>query len=128
MAAMSANVVKAQDFPFAKPDRNGDYFSNYAPMRGQVRKNTSNMAGSLWQVHSPGLNCRSQPDVKSPIIQQFKIGTILQADVGRGGSDEVLINGTDSQGKPWMSVRSQAGENYNCYVRANKRYIKPYRV
>jgi hypothetical protein len=58
--------------------------------------------------------------------RQFKKGTILQSDVGRGGSDEVVINGKDKQGKPWMRVRSVAGETYNCNVRANSRYIQPY--
>jgi hypothetical protein len=123
IALTSANAVAAQEMNFAKADRNGDYFSNYAPIQAQK---PSNSPGSLWQVVSPGLNCRRVSGMQSPIVRQFKKGTILQADVGRGGSDEVMINGKDKQGKPWMRVRSTAGETYNCNVRANRRYIQPY--
>ncbi len=124
IALTSANSVSAQD-GFAKPDRNGDYVGNYAPI--QAKSPTGRMmAGSLWQVVSPGLNCRSASGTQFPIVRSFKMGTLLQANVGRGGSDEVHINGKDNQGKPWMRVRSEAGEDYECNVRANRRYIKPY--
>jgi hypothetical protein len=108
---------------FAKPDRNGDYFDNYGPIQA---KKPGNDPGSLWQVISPGLNCRSDRGIQSPIVRSFKKGTILQANVGRGGSDEMWLNWKDQQGKPWMRVRSEAGEDYACNVRANSRYIKPY--
>ncbi len=132
IALTSANSVSAQD-GFAKPDdlrslvdhRNGDYFSNYAPIQAKSPSGRM-MAGSLWQVVSPGLNCRSGSGTQFSIVRSFKTGTILQANVGRGGSDEVVINGKDNQGKPWMRVRSEAGESYECSVRANRRYIKPY--
>lgn len=124
IALTCATAASAQDQPFATPDRNGDYFRNYAPIQA---KTPSNSPGSLWQVVSPGLHCRSEAGTQFSIVRSFKIGTILQANIGRGGSDEVLVNGRDHQGKPWMSVRSKAGENYACSVRSNSRYIKPYK-
>jgi hypothetical protein len=123
--AVTATNANA-DISFAKPDRNGDYLSNYAPLQGKKPANSKNMVGSLWQVVSPGLNCRSNGGTQFPMVRSFKKGTILQADVGRGGSDEVHINLKDKQGKPWMRVRNEAGEHYDCVVRANSRYIKPY--
>jgi hypothetical protein len=124
---LGANAVSAQDIEFATPDRNGDYFSNYAPIQGKQPANSKNMPGSLWQVVSPGLNCRRGTGTNFAIVRSFGKGTILQADVGRGGADEVLYNGKDKQGKPWMLVRSEAGESYSCNVRANIKYIKPYK-
>jgi hypothetical protein len=126
IALTSANPVAAQDLDFATPDRNGDYFSNYAPIQGKKPANSKNMVGSLWQVVSPGLNCRSGSGTQFSIVRSFNQGTILQADVGRGGSDEVVSNGKDTKGKPWMRVRREAGESYECNVRGNRRYIKPY--
>jgi hypothetical protein len=121
----SINSVAAADMPFATPDRNGDYASNYAPIQGKSL-GRGEMAGSLWQVIASGLNCRVDSGVQFPIVRSFSRGTVLQANVGRGGSDEVVINWKDKQGKPWMRVRSEAGESYECAVRANSRYIKPY--
>jgi hypothetical protein len=124
IALTSANPVSAQ-LSFAKPDRNGDYFSNYTPIQAKSPKGRL-MAGSLWQVVASGLNCRGSAGTQAPIVRSFKKGTILQANVGRGGSDEVHINWKDKQGQPWMPVRSEAGAEYDCAVRANSRYIKPY--
>jgi hypothetical protein len=123
IALTHGNAIAAQEMSFATPDRNGDYFSNYAPIQG---KKPANTPGSLWQVVSPGLNCRSGLGTQFSIVRSFKVGILLQADVGRGGSDEVVMNGKDNQGKPWMRVRSEAGKSYQCNVRANRRYIKPY--
>jgi hypothetical protein len=120
--AITATNSKA-DMVAAEPDRNGDYFRNEAPIQAERPYNSP---GSLWQVVSPGLNCRRESGTEFPIVRSFKEGTILQVNVGRGGSDEVLINAKDQQGKPWMSVRNEAGESYECSVRANSRYIKPY--
>jgi hypothetical protein len=120
----SINSVAA-DTPFATPDRNGDYASNYAPIQGKI-VGRGDMAGSLWIVVASGLNCRVDSGVQSSIVRSFTRRTVLQANVGRGGSDEVVINWKDKQGKPWMRVRSEAGESYECTVRANSRYIKPY--
>ncbi|MBD1857109.1 MULTISPECIES: hypothetical protein [Leptolyngbya] len=108
----------------SNPDRQGNYFSNEAPVKGTVQSPL--MRGSLWQVTVSYLNCRSNADAKSRIIRQFKRSELLQADVGRGGADEVLLNAKDKNGSPWMRVRSASGQNYKCYVRANRRYIQPY--
>lgn len=107
-----------------QPDRNGDYFSNQSSVSGRVVTPLS--PGSLWQVVSLGLNCRSSAGINHAIVHQFEQGQLLQADVGRGGSDEVLWNATDTNGNPWMWVRSPSGESYDCYVRANHNYIQPY--
>ena len=120
---IAAGSVLAQTSPVPKPDRNGNYFSNDAPIKGTVSGRL--MAGSLWQVVSRGLNCRSQKGTRHRIVRQFKQGGLLQADVGRGGADEVLLNAKDENGNPWMRVRSAQGTNYNCYVRANRLYIQP---
>ncbi|UBF25724.1 hypothetical protein K9N68_29925 [Kovacikia minuta CCNUW1] len=114
-------IALAQTVP--QPDPNGDYFSNEAPLK---RKNPppKMQAGSLWRVVSFSLNCRATPGVSQPVVRQYKQGSILEADVGRGGSDEVLMNAKDANGKPWMAVRGQSVEN-RCYVRANSKYIHP---
>ena len=110
--------------PVLQPDSNGDFFRNTAPISGQVAGRQL-ASGSLWQVVSPGLNCRSSAGIEYEIVRQFSQGEILQADVGRGGADEVQENARDDRGKPWMRTRSEQGESYNCYVRANSRYITP---
>jgi hypothetical protein len=117
----SAGLAQVPVLP--QPDRNGDYAKNEALIQA---KKPFNSPGSLWQVVSARLNCRRSAGMNYGIVRQFKRGYLLQANIGRGGSDEVLINATDQQGKPWMPVRSAAGENYGCYVRANSRYIQPY--
>lgn len=111
--------------PVPQPDQNGDYFSNQSSVSGQAASPLS--PGSLWEVTALGLNCRSSAGMNHAIVRQFEQGQLLQTDVGRGGSDEVLWNATDSNGNPWMRVRSPNGENYDCYVRANRRYIQPHR-
>jgi hypothetical protein len=122
---MNLEFATAKTTSKNQPDRNGDYFRNDADVRGPVPKPTL-MRGYLWRVVSPQLNCRKQPSANSTFVRQFQQGTLLQADVGGGGSDEVLINATDNMGKPWMRVRSVAGQDYGCYARANYRYLRPY--
>ena len=106
----------------AQPNAAGDYDSNEGY---QLARLPVNSPGYLWRVVSAGLNCRAEASSKSSIVRQFRRGQVVQANVGRGGSDEVLQNAKDSDGKPWMWVRSAAGQNYNCYVRANRKYIEP---
>lgn len=120
LAIASTSFAQAQP----QPNLQGDYFSNAAPLQAQKPVNSP---GGLWQVVSPGLRCRSGAGTNYRTVRQFKRGTLLQANIGRGGSDEVLINATDGTGKPWMLVRSEQGADYRCYVRANQRYIQPYR-
>lgn len=57
-------------------------------------------------------------------MRTFQSGDILQVEVYRGGSDEVLLNVVDAAGKPWMPVRGSRIAD-RCYVRANQRYIQP---
>lgn len=117
--------IVAQMPPVPQSDRNGDYFSNEGPILGTQPSGSRNMRGGLWRVQPAKLNCHSGIGLKHKVVRQFKPGERLQADIGRGGSDEVLINGKDKNGKPWMRVRSATGEAYNCYVRANHSYIRP---
>jgi hypothetical protein len=105
-----------------KPDRLGDYYSNEAPLKGTATR--SLMAGSLWEVVASQLNCRRGSGTEYAIVRRFKRGDVLEAEVYRGGSDEVLRNATDRSGKPWMPVRGTSAVA-TCYVRASKRYIQP---
>lgn len=104
------------------PDRRGDYYRNEAPVKGYAPSPL--MPGSLWRVVATKLNCRQNPGSNYPIQRQFKLGDILQAEVGRGGADEVLVNALDNHGFPWMAVRGKT-EDERCYVRANNRYLRP---
>lgn len=105
-----------------QPDATGDYYHNKAPYQGKA--DSPLMAGSLWQVVSVRLNCRLAPGNRQPIVRQFHRSAVLQVEVFRGGSDEVLLNPRDSDGKPWMPVRGKTPTDL-CYVRANQRYIQP---
>jgi len=123
---LMVNTSAIAQTPIPKPDQNGDYFSNETPIQGRVPPNSRLSPGSLWQVISPRLNCRRQASASAPIVRQFKSGDILQAEVFRGGSDEVLSNAKDANGKPWMWVRAKTFRLEDaCHVRANRRYIKP---
>lgn len=127
-AAASAGIGRSADMNL--PDRAGDYYRNEAPIKGNARPPL--MAGSLWQVVAVEVACRRAPNMKAAIVRQLKRGDILQSEVYRGGSDEVLLNVKDANGKPWMPVRGQHSNQPNqqrsshlCYVRANHRYIQP---
>lgn len=115
-------TARVQAEPVPQPDSKGDFYRNEAPVKGSAPAPL--MAGSLWRVVSPSVNCRRQPGVEMPVLRQLKQGAILQAEVYRGGADEVLLNIKDTRGKPWMAVRGEAGAT-TCYVRANRRYIQP---
>ncbi|MBW4519061.1 MAG: hypothetical protein KME16_05095 [Scytolyngbya sp. HA4215-MV1] len=125
LAFTGVMAVLAQSPSLPQPDRNGNYFRNEAPLKGTAPELL--MQGSLWQVVTSRLNCRSDFEMNSAVVRQFNHGELLQADVGRGGSDEVLLNPKDKNGHPWMRVRSARGRDYQCYVRANRLYIQPYR-
>lgn len=103
----------------------GDWYSCQGPVMAPEPAGPA-MAGSLWRVVAPsGLLGRRSPAVSAPVVARFPTGTVLQADVGRGGADEVWINALDSAGQPWMRVRTREGRDLDCYVRANARYIRP---
>src|SRR5579883_235927 len=105
-----------------QPDPQGNFYSNDAPVKGTARSPL--MAGSLWRVVALTLNCRRDPGSNQPVVRQFRRGDILQVEVYRGGSDEVLKNAFDRSRQPWMPVRGQLPDD-RCYVRANQRYILP---
>ncbi len=105
------------------PDEQGNYYRNESPVQAPNRFNRS-ASGSLWRVMVDGLNCRRQPNISSPIVRTYLAGELLEVEVYRGGSDEVLINPSDRYGKPWMPVRGATIEDV-CHVRANSRYIQP---
>jgi hypothetical protein len=124
LAVTGTPSVLAQPLAIPQPDRNGNYLRNDTPFTGTAPSRL--MHSSLWQVVSLGLNCRRGFGQRYEITRQFNRGALLQAEVGRGGSDEVLFNPKDEKGQPWMPTRSPQGQNYNRYVRANHRYIQPY--
>jgi hypothetical protein len=105
-------------------DQQGNYFKNETPVQ-QARNNSRTASGSLWQVNVfDGLNCRRSASLQSSIVRTYLKDAVLEVEVYRGGSDEVLINPLDENGKPWMPVRGKNIEDV-CYVRANSRFIQP---
>lgn len=103
------------------PDANGDYFSNEGSVLGKGSAGQS--PGSLWRALEK-LPCRKTPDEGSAVVRIAAKGAVLEAEVWRGGSDEVLLNPRDKKGKPWMAVRGKTPEDV-CYVRAHSRTIQP---
>ncbi|BAS58103.1 MULTISPECIES: hypothetical protein [Leptolyngbya] len=123
------------------PNQNGDYTNT---RKGQGHIN--------WQVVDPdpaGLNCRMAkqfqgfaldamntpdelmsrdytPNVSSwEVIHQFPPGEKLWAITGNVTTQHIQF---DDRGKPWLGVRVpyQGGnEIIDCFVRANRRFIKP---
>jgi hypothetical protein len=104
-------------------DAEFDYYSNET----EIKANRSSRygTGSLWRVKVDRLNCRQEPSLLSPIKQTYANNTVLEVQIYRGGSDEVLENPRDRLGKPWMPVRDRDSLESSCYVRANSRYIQP---
>lgn len=122
-----ASITLCQNPPENAPSSAGDYYSNEAPFKGTVH--SPFMRGSLWQVVANKLNCRSGPGINHSIVRELTAGAVIQAEVGRGGADEVLLNSRDSYGRPWMPVRggkNPTSPETKCYVRANRHYIQPY--
>lgn len=109
-----------------RADARGDWARNVGYVTGKVPARTL-MPGSLWRVVSRSAEGRSRPGGGS-VVRTFAKGSIIQADVGRGGADEVFINARDAGGRPWMRVRTASGEALGCYVRANKTVIRPVRT
>jgi hypothetical protein len=115
--------VEAQSPPEIRPDRLGNYYSNESTVKAEITN--SKAAGSLWRVAVDTLNCRRSASINSDVIRTYLIGELLEVEVYRGGSDEVLVNRLDPKGKPWMPVRGKNTEDV-CYVRANSRFIQPF--
>ena len=116
--------VQAQTIPEIIPDSQGNYYSNESNVQAEVT-NSKIAAGSLWRVAVTALNCRRSASITSNIVRTYLSGELLEVEVYRGGSDEVLVNPLDKNGKPWMPVRGKNTEDV-CYVRANSRYIQPF--
>jgi hypothetical protein len=116
--------VQAQIIADIVPDRDGNYYSNESSVQAEVT-NSKLAAGSLWRVAVDALNCRRSASINSDVVRTYLIGELLEVEVYRGGSDEVLVNRLDAKGKPWMPVRGKNIEDV-CYVRANSRYVQPF--
>lgn len=113
-------AVQAQ----AQADLQGNYFRNETMVKAASRDSKLS-AGSLWLVRVDGLNCRRSASLSSDVVRTYASGSLLEVEVYRGGSDEVLINPIDRNGRPWMPVRGTRSEDV-CFVRANSRYIQPF--
>jgi len=117
--------VWAESELYTRPqmDAQGNWLTNSGPISGQAQ--SPQMPGALWRVVSPQLNCRAQPNRHAALITTFRKGRLLQANLGRGGSDEVFFNSLDRAKHPWMWVRSPDGHNLGCFVRAHRSFIMP---
>ncbi len=113
-------AVQAQ----AQTDLQGNYFRNETMVQADGRDSKLS-AGSLWLVRVNGLNCRRSASLDSAVVRTYALGSLLEVEVYRGGSDEVLLNPLDRNGRPWMPVRGTRIEDV-CFVRANSRYIQPF--
>lgn len=130
IAAMLGPVLAAPMAPLEEAphaDSRGDWMRNVGYVTGKVPARTQ-MPGSLWRVVSAQADGRAEPSRTARLVCTFPKGTVLQADVGRGGSDEVFENARDAEGRPWMRVRTVTGQSLACCVRANKAVIRPLRV
>jgi hypothetical protein len=107
----------------AVPDRQGNYSRNETNV--QAKRSSRYGTGSLWQVVVNSLNCRQEPSIDSPVKRTYLADDLLEVQIYRGGSDEVLMNPRDQNGRPWMPVRNEDSSNEACYVRANSRFIRP---
>lgn len=110
----------AQALP--RPDKKGNYALNLGPTESKVT-----FGGTLWKCNVTKLPVRESADLKSKILFYLKKGETIPAFIGMGGSDEVLKNAVDKQGRTWMRVLLPAkyGQGKDAYVRANSRYIRP---
>jgi len=97
---LPVNVVQAE---VAVPDKQGNYYRNETNVRAQRVDRYG--TGSLWRVVVDSLNCRKEPSINSAVQRTYNANDIIEAQIGRGGSDEVLINARDKNGRPWMQVR-----------------------
>jgi hypothetical protein len=107
----------------ATPDRQGNYARNETNVL--AKRSSRYGTGSLWRVVVDGLNCRQEPSLDSPVKRTYLANELLEVQIYRGGSDEVLINPRDQNGRPWMPVRDGNSSEGACYVRANSRFIRP---
>jgi len=128
----SAGSVLAQAADIPRADRNGDFRT------ARVRGNRGDYPHRHWLVvdrGAGGLNCRAANgevmltlNYGSVINSRFEGGAGYENDTGEAID---LVNG-----QPWLSVEvtafdirqqvtSELAEKYQCYVRANQRFIAP---
>lgn len=107
-------------------DSQGNYYSNLVPFQTPTfsLSNSKLQAGSLWRVEAEALNCRRSPSLQGSIMRTYLKDAVLEVEVYRGGSDEVLVNPLDENRHPWMPVRGMSFSDV-CFVRANSRFIQP---
>lgn len=117
---LSATAVQAQ---VAVPDKQGNYYRNETNVQSPREDRFG--TGSLWRVVVDRLNCRKEPSIDSPVQRTYAANDIVEVQIYRGGSDEVLINARDKNGRPWMGVRYVPSISEACFVRANSRFIQP---
>ncbi len=117
--------VWAESDLYTRPqmDTQGNWLTNSGPISGQAK--SPQMPGALWRVVSSQLNCRAQPSRHAALITTFRKDHLVQANLGRGGSDEVLFNALDRSKNTWMWVRSAEGHDLGCFVRAHRSFIQP---
>ena len=118
MACLSLGVAAQET------DEKGNYLLNLAPVTGKVQMSIQ-AAGGMWRVEAETLPGHEEPNPNSKVVKTFRRGDLIQANAGSGGSDEGLLNAKDAQGNPWMGCRDRAGNDLNCWVRANNKSIKP---
>lgn len=121
------SLALAQETLYTRPQKSaqGEWLSNGGPVTGAIH-DQGQMAGALWRVISRrGLNCRRGPELNSAIVRRLAYGTQIQADLGRGGSDDVYYNALDSRKQAWMLIRTAQGQKLNCYLRAHQSLIQP---
>ena len=119
VAVQAQNLAQTQS---QNPDAQGNYYSNFTNV--QAPQTSYNSSGSLWRVVAENLDCRRSPNLKSLVLRTFQKNILIEAEVYRGGSDEVLVNLLDENGQPWMNVRGR-NRSEICLVRANSLYIEP---
>ncbi len=107
----------------ATADIQGNYSRNETNV--QAQRSSRYGTGSLWRVMVDSLNCRQEPSLDSSVKRTYLADDLLEVQIYRGGSDEVLINPRDQNGRPWMPVRDGDSSEGACYVRANSRFIRP---
>lgn len=107
-----AAIAQRPTFLIPRPDSTGNYYS--------ITRNDGKIHDS-WIVTTPGLNCRRNPQINSPIVQDFSKGALLDVD----GDKTLYPIQQDSQGLPWLRVESN-NRRSRCFIRANSQYVAPY--
>ncbi|ERT04951.1 hypothetical protein M595_5095 [Lyngbya aestuarii BL J] len=142
MACESSSLVFKQN-----PTKTAIFDQNSEPNLPTTRENGDFIRSSqkTWEAvnaNSNGLNCHGlnlsyeelidprnsvKLDIENwPVVGQLKQGQDFEINLGPAGLGMVY----DAQQNPWMYVENTRGENgpSNCFVRANRRFVKPISV